>query len=218
MRRCYRFSYCFRKSITEKKLSRDRDSLVREYTTYANRASNLILRIQLHFRLNNNSNKLRDAAMLPFIQDQYKTAQAWRNKQNLNWMTLLHRSKYNGRVCKTWNRCTKGHYSKRLQKQTHLLQKVEHSENMWIIFISSIWRNLNIRRYNLSNKDNFRMLIKFNLQAAQSEDQISETSNNKSNLQKWMVILVVKLPIQIQKRSRETKSNLWKYKVNFCSR
>jgi len=57
-------------------LSRDRDSLVREYTTYANRASNLITQNTTSFQTQQQQQQAQNAAMLPFIQDQYKTAQA----------------------------------------------------------------------------------------------------------------------------------------------
>lgn len=57
-------------------MSRDRDSLVREYTTYANRASNLITQNTTSFQTQQQQQQAQNAAMLPFIQDQYKTAQA----------------------------------------------------------------------------------------------------------------------------------------------
>ena len=57
-------------------LNRDRDSLVREYTTYANRASNLINQNTVSFQTQQQQQQAQNAAMLPFITDQYKTAQA----------------------------------------------------------------------------------------------------------------------------------------------
>ena len=64
------------KASRREKLSRDRDSLVREYTTYANRASNLITQNTTSFQTQQQQQQAQNAAMLPFIQDQYKTAQA----------------------------------------------------------------------------------------------------------------------------------------------
>ena len=57
-------------------LNKDRDSQVREYTTYANRASNLITQNTTSFQTQQQQQQAQNAAMLPFIQDQYKTAQA----------------------------------------------------------------------------------------------------------------------------------------------
>lgn len=57
-------------------LNRDRDSQVREYTTYANRASNLINQNTVSFQTQQQQQQAQNAAMLPFITDQYKTAQA----------------------------------------------------------------------------------------------------------------------------------------------
>ena len=57
-------------------LNKDRDSQVREYTTYANRASNLITQNTVSFQTQQQHQQAQNAAMLPFIQDQYKTAQA----------------------------------------------------------------------------------------------------------------------------------------------
>lgn len=57
-------------------LNKDRDSQVREYTTYANRASNLITQNTVSFQTQQQQQQAQNAAMLPFIQDQYKTAQA----------------------------------------------------------------------------------------------------------------------------------------------
>lgn len=57
-------------------LNKDRDSQVREYTTYANRASNLITQNTVSFQTQQQQQQAQNAAMLPFILDQYKTAQA----------------------------------------------------------------------------------------------------------------------------------------------
>ena len=57
-------------------LNKDRDSQVREYTTYANRASNLITQNTTSFQTQQQQQQAQNSAMLPFIQDQYKTAQA----------------------------------------------------------------------------------------------------------------------------------------------
>ena len=57
-------------------LNKDRDSQVREYTTYANRASNLITQNTTSFQTQQQQQQAQNAAMLPFITDQYKTAQA----------------------------------------------------------------------------------------------------------------------------------------------
>ena len=57
-------------------LNKDRDSQVREYTRYANRASNLITQNTTSFQTQQQQQQAQNAAMLPFIQDQYKTAQA----------------------------------------------------------------------------------------------------------------------------------------------
>lgn len=57
-------------------MNRERDSLVREYTTYANRASNLITQNTTSFQTQQQQQQAQNAAMLPFILDQYKTAQA----------------------------------------------------------------------------------------------------------------------------------------------
>lgn len=57
-------------------LNKDRDSQVREYTTYANRASNLINQNTVSFQTQQQQQQAQNAAMLPFITDQYKTAQA----------------------------------------------------------------------------------------------------------------------------------------------
>ena len=57
-------------------LNKDRDSQVREYTTYANRASNLITQNTTSFQTQQQQQQAQNAAMLPFILDKYKTAQA----------------------------------------------------------------------------------------------------------------------------------------------
>ena len=57
-------------------LNRDRDSLVREYTTYANRASNLITQNTTSFQTQQQQQQAQNNALLPFITDKYKTAQA----------------------------------------------------------------------------------------------------------------------------------------------
>lgn len=64
------------KASRRENLNKDRDSLVREYTTYANRASNLITQNTTSFQTQQQQQQAQNAAMLPFIQDQYKTAQA----------------------------------------------------------------------------------------------------------------------------------------------
>ena len=64
------------KASRKEKLNRDRDSLVREYTTYANRASNLITQNTTSFQTQQQQQQAQNTALLPFIQDQYKTAQA----------------------------------------------------------------------------------------------------------------------------------------------
>ena len=64
------------KASRREDLNRERDSLVREYTTYANRASNLITQNTTSFQTQQQQQQAQNAAMLPFILDQYKTAQA----------------------------------------------------------------------------------------------------------------------------------------------
>jgi hypothetical protein len=56
-------------------LNKDRDSQVREYTTYANRASNLITQNTTSFQTQQQQQQAQNNALLPFITDKYKTAQ-----------------------------------------------------------------------------------------------------------------------------------------------
>lgn len=56
-------------------LNKDRDSQVREYTTYANRASNLITQNTTSFQTQQQQQQAQNAAMLPFLTDKYKTEQ-----------------------------------------------------------------------------------------------------------------------------------------------
>ena len=64
------------KASRREKLIRDRDSFVREYTMYANNAKKIIDQNTVSFQTQQQQQQDQNAAMLPFIQDQYKTAQA----------------------------------------------------------------------------------------------------------------------------------------------
>jgi len=64
------------KAARRDNLNKDRDSFVREYTMYANNAKKIIDQNTVSFQTQQQQQKAQNAAMLPFIQDQYKTAQA----------------------------------------------------------------------------------------------------------------------------------------------
>jgi hypothetical protein len=56
-------------------LNKQRDSLERNYTTYANKANNLITQNTSVYQTQQTQKNAQNAAMLPFITDQYKTQQ-----------------------------------------------------------------------------------------------------------------------------------------------
>ena len=64
------------KAARRDNLNKDRDSFVREYTMYANNAKKIIDQNTVSFQTHQQQQQAQNAAMLPFIQDQYKTAQA----------------------------------------------------------------------------------------------------------------------------------------------
>lgn len=64
------------KAARRDNLNKDRDSFVREYTMYANNAKKIIDQNTVSFQTQQQQQQAQNAAMLPFIQDQYKTAQA----------------------------------------------------------------------------------------------------------------------------------------------
>lgn len=57
-------------------LNNQRASLERNYTTYANKANNLITQNTTVFQTQQTQKQAQNAAMMPFITDKYKTAQA----------------------------------------------------------------------------------------------------------------------------------------------
>jgi hypothetical protein len=62
-------------------LNDQRASLERNYTTYANKANNLITQNTTVFQTQQTQKQAQNAAMMPFITDQYKTAQAKQQAQ-----------------------------------------------------------------------------------------------------------------------------------------
>jgi len=64
------------KAARRDNLNKDRDSFVREYTMYANNAKKIIDQNTVSFQTQQQQQQAQNAAMLPFITDQYKTAQA----------------------------------------------------------------------------------------------------------------------------------------------
>ncbi len=64
------------KAARRDNLNKDRDSFVREYTMYANNAKKIIDQNTVSFQTQQQQQQAQNSAMLPFIQDQYKTAQA----------------------------------------------------------------------------------------------------------------------------------------------
>lgn len=58
------------------KFNKDRDSMVKEYTRYANKANNLTTQNMTMYTTQQQQQQAQNTAMLPFITDQYKTAQA----------------------------------------------------------------------------------------------------------------------------------------------
>jgi hypothetical protein len=63
------------KASRKDKLNTQRASLERNYTTYANKANNLITQNTSVYQTQQTQKQAQNAAMLPFIQDQYKTEQ-----------------------------------------------------------------------------------------------------------------------------------------------
>ncbi len=64
------------KSAARDKFNKDRDSMVKEYTRYANKANNLTTQNMTMYTTQQQQQQSQNAAMLPFITDQYKTEQA----------------------------------------------------------------------------------------------------------------------------------------------
>ena len=64
------------KPIRKNKLQYEYNSQLKNYTTYANKANNIITQNTTHYMTQQQQKQQQNAAMMPFITDQYKTAQA----------------------------------------------------------------------------------------------------------------------------------------------
>lgn len=63
------------KSAQREKLEKDKNSLLKDYTRYANKANNLITQNTTVYTTQQQQKQAQNAAMMPFLQDQYKTEQ-----------------------------------------------------------------------------------------------------------------------------------------------
>jgi len=64
------------KAIRKDKLEKEYNSQLKNYTTYANKANNLITQNTTLYTTSQAQKLAQNNAMLPILQDQYKTAQA----------------------------------------------------------------------------------------------------------------------------------------------